>query len=78
MAVPSKRVPCIPSVCTVWGCRWARRWAWMPIIWRHSPAWSSASTLVRVSDHASFARGYWRDPPSLMHAADLLPVPYTQ
>lgn len=32
---------------------------------------------VRVSDHASFARGYWRDPPSLIHAADLLPVPYT-
>jgi hypothetical protein len=35
---------------------------------------------VRVSDHASFARGWLSGPQSpdiLIHAADLLPVPYT-
>lgn len=34
---------------------------------------------VRVSDHASFARGRWSGPagPQTIHAADLLPVPFS-
>ncbi len=34
---------------------------------------------VRVSDHASFARGLWRGTanPQVIHAADLLPIPFS-
>jgi uncharacterized protein (UPF0276 family) len=34
---------------------------------------------VRVSDHASFARGHWLGPMGgrLVHAADLLPIPFS-
>jgi hypothetical protein len=64
-----------PSACMAWACRWDRPWGWTPGIWISWPNLVERIDPVRVSDHASFARGHFHG--AVVHAADLLPLPFT-